>query len=402
MAVNYRALFVLLALATLAAACGGGAGGKATSIPSATPEATGAPTMKSLDEALALLQAEPNVQIVLNAIEASDVDGLLGLIDWQPAGCGSPHGMTDICPTGVVQNTELPMAYVGFGESFQVTDATLRPALTQILSGSPLTVSFVARSAAPADFRGAAVAPGPVYLVGLEGTPRPVDASVIWGDAGEKTGLFLELNAGSAHPVIELGDLSETWAAAQQGFEFVRDLSWLAIAPPAISATKPPQDGSRLVLQPKPCAFNSTERFLEIQRQASFAVYCPTYLPGGFRLDHAVFASAKPGSVPDQVVATFVDDAKDEALSFIQGLSGSDVFPNWRLYTQPPSEPVRYGDFSATLYDEYTFPDGSQESAVVWADAPDGKLHLIFGSSPMLDTATMRQIAEGMVRVSSQ
>jgi hypothetical protein len=125
------------------------------------------------------------------------------------------------------------MAHVGFAESFQVTEATLRPALTQILSGPPLTVSFVALAAEPADFRGVAVAPGPVYFIGLEGSPRPVGAAVIWGDAGEKTGLFLELDAGSSHPILELGPLDEQWTAIEQGFEFVRDLDWFAMAPPA-------------------------------------------------------------------------------------------------------------------------------------------------------------------------
>jgi hypothetical protein len=386
-AVNYRSLFVLLAFAMLAAACGGGSGATVASIPSATPAATGAPAIKSLDEAVSLLQAEPSVQAVLSSVRNADVDGLLALIDWQPSGCGSPHGMTDVCPPGVAQNTELPMAYVGFGESFQVTDATLRPALTQILSGSPLTVSFVARAAEPADFRGASAAPGPVYFVGLEGAPRPVDASVIWGAAGTKTGLFLEMNAGSSHPIIELGDLSETWSAAQQGGAFEAGLEWLVAV-------------KNDAVLPR-CAAGSTEQFIAVQRQAPFAVYCPTYLSSGFRLDHVTFASSKPASVPDQVDAVFVDDQQGR-ITFYQGVSGNDLFPNWRLYTQPPSEPVRYGDFSATLYHEYTFPDGSEESAVVWADAPDGKLHLIFGSSPLVDTATMRAIAEGMTKVSSQ
>jgi hypothetical protein len=156
----------------------------------------------------------PIVQQVAEAVRLGDVVGLLDLMDWQPTGCGGPTGHTDLCPEGVAQNTELPMVYADFGDGFLVRRETLGPALTQVLQGEPLRMTFLATSPVT-DHRGRQIE-GPVYFLGMEGASRPVSPSYFWGDAKSRTGVFLELNAGSEHPIVEVGFLGETWTASQQ------------------------------------------------------------------------------------------------------------------------------------------------------------------------------------------
>ena len=125
------------------------------------------------------------------------------------------------------------------------------------------------------------------------------------------------------------------------------------------------------------CAAGSTERFLEIQKQAPFAVYCPTYLLEGFQLKSA--------------------SSNGQRLEILEGILGTDLFPGFRYQTPPPRvDHVLYGgDSSATLFDVSPQP----ESAVVRGTSPDHRDHVIYGNSAALDADTMRHIAERMIRL---
>jgi len=177
---------------------------------------TPAPPVPTTDvrTTLSTLSSQPSVQALLAAVRDRNVDTLLDLIDWQSVPCDAPHGL-GICPTGVAKGADLPMVDTGFGDTFSVTAETLRPALQQVLGGPLLTVSFVGHSA-DERHRGRVVTPGPRLFLGFEGAARAVEPSVFWGDSTSRTGLFLEINAGAAKPVLEVGFLSEGFDAAAQ------------------------------------------------------------------------------------------------------------------------------------------------------------------------------------------
>jgi hypothetical protein len=413
MAARRSAFFsiLVLTLTVLLAACGGGSAsnGRATTTAAPSTGTPAAPQMKGLDEALALLHDEPNVQAVIDAVQRKDVDALLTLIDWHPTPCGNPHG-EGTCPPGS-PNAEVQTVYAGFADTYEARKEIVQPALEQLLNGEPLAVTFVSKAHERYGSRGENVSPGPAYFVGFEGTARAVEASPIWGDAGSKSGLFLELNAGSSQPIIELGALDGELAAVAQGIVFVRDLDWFAMAPPVVSGTKPPSfatfravigtpssDGSRIVLEPAACAAGSNEPFLAVQREVEFAIYCPTYLPDGFTMKRVSLDPPKSGT-PTFLTAVFAQPDGTE-IDFWQFIPGNDVFPQWRQYGPPARVgPVAYGgDFLATLWDVWTAPS-QPKSAVVWGVAPDGRYHVISGNSATLDADTMRRIAEGMVRL---
>ncbi len=154
---------------------------------------------------------------------------------------------------------------------------------------------------------------------------------------------------------------------------------------------------------PLTCAFNSTQRFLDAQRQAAFTIYCPSYLPSGFRLDTISFDQSKFAGTPPPglgaFIARFVDDT-GTTITFSQGALGNDLFPQWRAGRPPPAlGTVLYGgDFDATLYDVWPGQTGPQ-SAIVWSSSPSAQQHVILGNSTALDADVMRRIAEGMLRL---
>ncbi len=185
---------------------------------------------------------------------------------------------------------------------------------------------------------------------------------------------------------------------------------------PAISGTKPPsfatfgavigtpaRDGARIVLEPAVCAAGSTERFLAVQREAAFAIYCPTYLPAGYIVDHIDFwpMTAAPDKLHevDALSANFVNPATGGKIWLSEGSHANDIFPEWKQYGTPPSEQVPYGDFTITLYHEYTFPDGIRESPALWGSSPEGRQQIVMSQTVPIDAETMRRIAEGMARL---
>jgi hypothetical protein len=412
MAARRSAFFsiLVLTLTVLLAACGGGANGHATSTALPSTGTPPAPKIMSLDEASAAYHGQVYVQATLRAISAGSVDALLDLVDWQDTPCGNPHG-EGMCPTGQPGAT-VRTVFAGFADTFELREDTLRQALERLFGGGRLSLTFVAQTREPYMARKGGIA-GPVFLVGLEGAPRSVDISIS-GMPGVVTGIFLELEAYSPDPIIEIGSLDERWTATQQGLQFAHDLDWFALAPPfdrIPNTAKPPsfatfealygtpsRGGSRIVLEPAVCAAGSNEPFLAVQREVEFAIYCPTYLPDGFTMKRVSLDPPKSGT-PTFLTAVFAQPDGTE-IDFWQFIPGNDVFPQWRQYGPPARVgPVAYGgDFLATLWDVWTAPS-QPKSAVVWGVAPDGRYHVISGNSATLDADTMRRIAEGMVRL---
>ncbi len=177
------------------------------------PDPTHTPDLRNAlppEDTLQLLLELPRVGDVLRAVRDGDVDSLVGLVDWQSQPCGSPHGATDTCPEGVVDGTGLPMINVGWPVPFWVTAETLRAATPQLLAGEPLAVAFASRKSQ--------AGPSSVYYLGLEGVPRSVGPSPIWGDARLLTGVFLIVDDGSDTPVSQLAVLTEGWSAIKQAY----------------------------------------------------------------------------------------------------------------------------------------------------------------------------------------
>ncbi len=89
-----------------------------------------------------------------------------------------------------------------------MTEDTFRAALSELLAGEPLQLTFAA-NATEED-------PDAVCYLGMEGAPRWVSPSPIWGPARPLTGIFFVVDVASDTPVLRLNTLSETWSAAQQ------------------------------------------------------------------------------------------------------------------------------------------------------------------------------------------
>ncbi len=208
---GFALLVGFLAVAILVAACTDDA---VAPQPTISPVAV-TPTEERVrpEEAREQLLLVPNVGDALRAIEAGDHAALLTLVDWLPHACGTRA--SDPCPAGVVLGVELLMVNVGFFDTYLLTEETLRVRLAEALA-APIELTFASRQEEPQDWRGREVGVGDLYFVGFEGPPRPSG----WlgeADDPELTGLFMLLDSGSRTPIIEIGPLTETWTAADQG-----------------------------------------------------------------------------------------------------------------------------------------------------------------------------------------
>lgn len=150
------------------------------------------------------------------------------------------------------------------------------------------------------------------------------------------------------------------------------------------------------------CAAGSSTRFRDTQEEAPFGVYCPSFLPEGFRLESIAFHREKlsPAVTPalgvGQVTAVFADPDSGARLRFMQGLLGvSFEFHLGEPYEGQPVEEVDYGDFQAILYPQYDNPELGPQASIVIGHSPDERQHFIDGVG--VDAATMKRIAEGMV-----
>jgi hypothetical protein len=74
------------------------------------------------------------------------------------------------------------------------------------------------------------------------------------------------------------------------------------------------------------CASGSTERFREIDADAPWAVYCPTFLPEGYALEDISYGLDLWGAVPAAGVgameARFVNAETGGRITFVQGTPG--------------------------------------------------------------------------------
>lgn len=209
--------FACLAVgALLLTACGGddASEGRASITPPSSTPTLDLRQAVGVQEAIEQRLAIPNVGETLQATHDGDVEALLQLIDWQPQLCGLPHGHTDACPAGVEPQSEMPMFNVGEDIAFWATEETLRLALAATLD-EPVELVFASRFKEPGrPYRNESERD--IYYLGFEGAPRAVGASVLWGDATTRTGIFLSVDFASDEPIVGLVTLREDWSAAQQ------------------------------------------------------------------------------------------------------------------------------------------------------------------------------------------
>jgi hypothetical protein len=88
-----------------------------------------------------------------------------------------------------------------------VTAETLRPTLSQLLTGEPPTLRFASRESQDDDGL------GETYYVGLEGDPKGPGISPIGSDDNIRTGIFFTIRIEADHPIAEFAMLSEDWSA---------------------------------------------------------------------------------------------------------------------------------------------------------------------------------------------
>jgi DNA-binding CsgD family transcriptional regulator len=153
------------------------------------------------------------------------------------------------------------------------------------------------------------------------------------------------------------------------------------------------------------CALDSTGRFLDAEQQATFPVYCPSFLPAGFELTNLNYdvskyprdSAAPPGS--GMVFAVFSSPSTGARLRISQGQLGNDLFPQWKTYPPPLSMPLRLAnEIEATFYPAYVEPGVGTQPAVIRGLSPSGKQMVLDAEG--LDTDTMTAIGQGMIRVS--
>src|SRR6266567_2748397 len=128
---------------------------------------------------------------------------------------------------------------------------------------------------------------------------------------------------------------------------------------------------------PVVCAADSSSRFQEAQKQAPFAVYCPTFVPDGFVLARFSFGQDDkwpPGVTPPPGVgnlhADFVNSATGTKIQFFQGLIG-DPFPQLRLSPPATRDEASYGgELQATLTPSYGSAQYGVVPAVVMSGSP--------------------------------
>jgi len=151
------------------------------------------------------------------------------------------------------------------------------------------------------------------------------------------------------------------------------------------------------------CEPESRDEFLRAQRETTFPIYCPTFLPEDFRLERFHFGLAKyPRGVippPDSasLIAVFRNATTGTQITFGQGNLGNALFPTW--LEKPPTNlgRIAYGrEVRATLY-TYTIPrEPLDPRSAVWG-SEDGHQHVITGRG--VDAETLQTIAEGMLRL---
>lgn len=153
------------------------------------------------------------------------------------------------------------------------------------------------------------------------------------------------------------------------------------------------------------CAAGSTDRFQELQKQAPYRVYCPTYLPDGFELTGASYSTLLTGAVPEEeggpsvglLAATFVNSATGAELEIIQGPSGIAVVASEIKFAPATTlEQVPYGDLEGSLLE----PPGQipgQPSFWVRAESAEGIFRLVRSLHARgLDASEVKRIAGNM------
>ncbi len=175
-----------------------------TPLPTTTPSVS---TALSVEEALSQLQQVPHVSDLVKAIGASDVDGFLALISWQPYPCGVRNSVR--CPAGVEAGTDLDM--VNIDHTFWVTAERLRPVIRRILAGGALPLTFASQSYLTPDGEA-----GDFYFLGYEGGVSDAGLPQLPGFPTGLTGFFLMLDASSGTPVLTLDWLGAAWTASDQ------------------------------------------------------------------------------------------------------------------------------------------------------------------------------------------
>jgi hypothetical protein len=157
---------------------------------------------------------------------------------------------------------------------------------------------------------------------------------------------------------------------------------------------------------PVVCAAGSTGQFLAAQATSDFAMYCPTFLPGGLTLAELGFTP--PGATPEmdapapgELNAAFVSADHETQVVLYQGHLGASFVASIVESTEDEGvlpEPVAYGDLAGTLYAPLTAISSVSLGTFVIVELPGGITHVLHTAE--VGVATVRQIAAGMQSLS--
>ena len=166
---------------------------------------------------------------------------------------------------------------------------------------------------------------------------------------------------------------------------------------PTVAAETPP------AASPSPtaaaCAAGSKQRFREVDAEAPWPVYCPTFLPEGYEVEEIIYGLDISGAAPEAGVgamqAQFVNAQTGGRITFVQGLPGLSVLTSAIRDSEELGD-IPYDDFAAKLFRSPSETPGELFLAVLGSS--DEITHWIEATGPSEDE--MRQIAAGMQPVS--
>jgi hypothetical protein len=164
------------------------------------------------DAAATMLAEDQRLDALLSAVAANDVDGLLALFDWQTRTCGTGGRAGPPCDAGVAPGTEVGTILAG-GDTFYVTEATIRRYLARVMSGTTLALRFAGQWRAE-----------PQRLVlGFDGPAKMAGEPPIGSADADVTGVLVTADVRATRPVVHFDLLTTTWGAIDAGLELERN-----------------------------------------------------------------------------------------------------------------------------------------------------------------------------------
>jgi len=187
-------------------------------------------------------------------------------------------------------------------------------------------------------------------------------------------------------------------AACDNGGETSEGPGLTSTAPLSTAAVSTASPQAAATITPFPgaseCAGGSGGRLSEIQAEAPFQVYCPTWVPEGLTFLGSEYGGGVWLALLERTTleATFVDAAGTTKVRFIQGRPDLDVA--LKLFT-PTGETIAYGDqFQAEVYESLPNVPFAGPLLVAVTTTPDGFGRWIDGQG--IDLEQLKRMAASM------